>query len=189
MNSADKINCSRCGASLPGDGPDELCPACALSLALTLPPGESGDADGSIVFSRSEPSVFPCELGRYRLLGKLGQGGMGSVYEAEELATGRRLALKMLGQKLDSPDMRQRFLREGRLAASVSHPNSLYVFGTEEIEDHPAIAYGFLERGFDATVVFCLVLFIAWWVGLFHAIAHPRQGLHDKLAGCWLVRR
>jgi uncharacterized RDD family membrane protein YckC len=45
----------------------------------------------------------------------------------------------MLGQQLDSTDMRQRFLREGRLAARVSHPNSLYIFGSEEIEGHPVI--------------------------------------------------
>jgi len=64
---------------------------------------------------------------------------MGTVYEAEQLATGRRVALKMLGQQLDSPDMRQRFLREGRLAAGVNHPNSLYVFGSEEIEGLPVI--------------------------------------------------
>jgi hypothetical protein len=61
------------------------------------------------------------------------------VYEAEQLATGRRVALKMLVQKLDSPDLRKRFIREGRLAAGVSHPNSLYVFGSEEIEGIPVI--------------------------------------------------
>ena len=41
---------------------------------------------------------------------------MGTVYEAEHIATGRRVALKMLEQQLDSQGMRQRFLREGRLA-------------------------------------------------------------------------
>jgi serine/threonine protein kinase len=86
-----------------------------------------------------EPTSFPREFGGYRLLGLLGAGGMGTVYEAEQLATGRRLALKMLGQQLDSPEMRQRFLREGRLAARVNHPNSLYVFGSEEIEGLPVI--------------------------------------------------
>jgi uncharacterized RDD family membrane protein YckC len=84
-------------------------------------------------------SEFPCEFGGYRLLGLLGRGGMGTVYEAEQIATGRRIALKMLGQQLDSPEMRQRFLREGRLAAGVSHPNSLYIFGSEEIESVPVI--------------------------------------------------
>ena len=85
------------------------------------------------------PPEFPCEFGGYRLLGLLGRGGMGTVYEAEQIATGRRVALKMLGQQLDSPDMRQRFLREGRLAAGINHPNSLYIFGSEEIEGFPVI--------------------------------------------------
>ncbi|MCP3861472.1 MAG: serine/threonine protein kinase, partial [Phycisphaeraceae bacterium] len=86
-----------------------------------------------------EPTEFPCEFGGYRLLGLLGRGGMASVYEAEQIATTRRVALKRLGQQLDSPEMRQRFLREGRLAAGVSHPNSLYVFGSEEIAGIPVI--------------------------------------------------
>jgi len=64
---------------------------------------------------------------------------MGTVYEAQQIATRRRVALKMLAQQLDSPDMRKRFLREGRLAAGVNHPNSLYIFGSEEIEGLPVI--------------------------------------------------
>jgi uncharacterized RDD family membrane protein YckC/tRNA A-37 threonylcarbamoyl transferase component Bud32 len=86
-----------------------------------------------------EPTDFPCALGGYRLLGVLGKGGMATVYEAEHLATGRRVALKMLEQQLDSSEMRLRFLREGRLAASINHPNSLYIFGSEEIDGLPVI--------------------------------------------------
>ncbi|MEW6160145.1 MAG: protein kinase, partial [Verrucomicrobiota bacterium] len=70
----------------------------------------------------------------------LGRGGMGTVYEAEHLESSRRVALKILSHSLDSPDARKRFLREGRLAASVNHPNCVYIFGTEEIEGTPAIA-------------------------------------------------
>ena len=96
------------------------------------------DAAGPVTVP-PEPTEFPCEFGGYRLRGLLGRGGMGTVYDAEQIATGRRVALKMLGQQLDSPEMRQRFLREGRLAAGVSHPNSLYIFGSEEIEGVPVI--------------------------------------------------
>ena len=117
----------------------QLCPACLMSGALAapniktvlLPPGQPRSAP--------EPIGFPCAFGGYTLLGLLGRGGMGAVYDTEHVATGRRVALKMLGQQLDSPDMRERFLREGRFAASISHPNSLYVFGTEEIEGRPVI--------------------------------------------------
>ena len=103
----------------------------STTQTVSMAPGQSP--------SRREPTEFPCEFGGYRLRGLLGRGGMGTVYDAEQIATARRVALKMLGQGLDSPEMRQRFLREGRLAAGVSHPNSLYVFGSEEIEGVPVI--------------------------------------------------
>jgi uncharacterized RDD family membrane protein YckC len=65
---------------------------------------------------------------------------MGTVLEAEQVETGRRVALKVLNHALDRPEARKRFLREGRLAASVSHPNLVYIFGTEEIEGNLVIA-------------------------------------------------
>lgn len=90
--------------------------------------------------SRVRPAFqLPRELGEYTLLSLLGQGGMGMVFEAEQRSTGRRLALKLLDQRLDSPEMRRRFLREGRLAARVNHPAILYVFGSEEIDGIPVI--------------------------------------------------
>ncbi|MHC4089306.1 MAG: protein kinase domain-containing protein [Planctomycetota bacterium] len=139
MNASEKDKCQRCGAVVPETSTEKLCPACLLSGALAAPGDETITVAPGQSTSPREHSEFPCELGGYRLLGLLGRGGMGTVYEAEELTTGRRLALKMLGQQLDSPDMRQRFLREGRLAARVNHPNSLYIFGSEEIEGRPVI--------------------------------------------------
>ena len=121
--------CLECGAALKPDA--SLCPACLLSAgAATLPlqPVSVGIP------------TLPCEFGDYRLLKKIGSGGMGIVYEAEQLSSGRRLALKVLNQSLDNEEQRQRFLREGRLAATIDHPNSVYVFGTEEIEGVPVIA-------------------------------------------------
>jgi len=141
MNASEKDECRRCGAVVPATSTEKLCPACLLSGALE-PPGSQTEtlsmAPGRSL-SLHGPSEFPSEFGSYRLLGLLGRGGMGTVYEAEELTTGRRVALKMLGQQLDSPEMRQRFLREGRLAARVNHPNSLFIFGSEEIEGLPVI--------------------------------------------------
>ena len=53
--------------------------------------------------------------------------------------SGRRVALKVLSHRLDSPEARERFFREGRLAASINHPNSVYIFGTEEVGGMPVI--------------------------------------------------
>lgn len=168
MNASSDEKCRHCGAALSRRTAEGLCPACLMSVALesagdeaaTVPIPQAGASHEEItpdaptrfpaeelassMESRhtpagEEPSTFPRRFGNYRLLGFLGKGGMGSVYEAEHLETGRRVALKMLGKEIDSPDMRQRFLREGRLAAGVNHPNSLYVFGSEEIEGTPVI--------------------------------------------------
>ena len=65
---------------------------------------------------------------------------MGEVYEAEHSESGRRVALKVIGHRLTSEKDRRRFLREGRLAASINHPNTIYIYGTEEIEGVPTIA-------------------------------------------------
>jgi uncharacterized RDD family membrane protein YckC len=141
MNASEPATCRQCGAAIPATSTEALCPACLLSGAVTAP----GHRTETVAMSAARllavqgPSEFPCDFGGYRLLGLLGRGGMGSVYDAEDRATGRRVALKMLGHELDTPEMRQRFLREGRLAASVNHPNSLYVFGSEEIERTPVI--------------------------------------------------
>ena len=59
---------------------------------------------------------------------------MGVVYVEEHIESGRRVALKVLNHRLESPQHRQRFLREGRLAAAISHPNSVYIYGTDEID-------------------------------------------------------
>ncbi len=141
MNTPDNKTCKRCGAAIPSQATERLCPACLMSIALVSP----GDRTETQSLTPGESLALygytdlPCDFGGYHLFKLLGRGGMGAVYEAQQIATGWRVALKMLARQLDSPDMRQRFLREGRLAAGINHPNSLYVFGSEEIDDLPVI--------------------------------------------------
>ena len=87
------------------------------------------------------------QFGPYRIIRPLGKGGMGQVYEAEELDSGRRIALKLLSRGLGDDEERDRFLSEGRLAASLSHPNCVYVFGTSEIQGFPVIAMELVPQG------------------------------------------
>ena len=138
--------CLQCGAELARDVAQGLCPRCLLKVGLGART-DAGDAPTATSPSRDSPSVPPHaapevgqSFGPYRLERLLGKGGMGAVYEAEHLESGRRVALKVLSHSLDSPEARGRFLREGRLAASVNHPNSVYIYGTEEVEGTPAIA-------------------------------------------------
>jgi len=66
---------------------------------------------------------------RYRVLRRLGSGGMATVYLAEDERLGRRVAVKRL--HADSPeDVAQRFDREARLGASLNHPNLVAVYDT-----------------------------------------------------------
>src|SRR5262245_44611088 len=90
---------------------------------------------------------FPEEFGHYRIVRLLGKGGMGEVYEAEDLESERRVALKVLSHSATLPVEKARFLREGRLAASISHPHCVYVYGTEEIQGTPVITMELVPGG------------------------------------------
>jgi WD40 repeat protein/serine/threonine protein kinase len=78
------------------------------------------------------------QLGDYRLLREIGRGGMGIVYEAEQIALGRRVALKiLLHRKLQGDRLKQRFEREARAAARLHHTNIVPVFGVGEHDGLP----------------------------------------------------
>jgi hypothetical protein len=84
-------------------------------------------------------------LGPYRIVCPLGRGGMGTVYEADEIDSGRRVALKVLKERLHDPRERERFNREGRLAASLNHPHCVFVFAASEVDGRLAIAMELMQ--------------------------------------------
>jgi serine/threonine protein kinase/WD40 repeat protein len=79
------------------------------------------------------PAARVEQIGEYRILREVGRGGMGVVYEAEQLSLGRRVALKVLARQV-FPDShhRERFEREARAAARLHHTNIVPVFGVGE---------------------------------------------------------
>jgi serine/threonine protein kinase len=87
------------------------------------------------------------QFGPYRIVRPLGKGGMGQVYEGEETDSGRRVAVKILGRGIGDDEERGRFLREGQLAASLSHPNCVYIFGTSEVQGFPVITMELAPAG------------------------------------------
>src|SRR5688572_9283107 len=156
-NSQESRQCPRCGKPVPADAPEGLCASCLVGASMETVSGSIDSigaptmvslASASGTSAPGEPRLTAGQTwGPYRIGRLLGRGGMGEVYEAESLETGRRLALKLLRSRLEKADDRARFLREGQLAASISHPHTVYIFGSEEIEGLPVISMELLPGG------------------------------------------
>ena len=84
--------------------------------------------------------------GRYSLERELGRGGMGVVYLAREVRLDRPVAIKLLPPaRAADAALRDRFLREARTAAKLSHPNILPIFAVDEVQDFVFFAMGYVD--------------------------------------------
>ena len=103
------------------------------------------------------PMGTPERIGRYRILGELGKGAMGTVYRARDEDIGRDVALKVMSHGIADAAARERFMKEARAAARLQHPNIIIVYELGEHEGSPFMALELLEgldlqQGIDAGI-------------------------------------
>jgi|GEM_PF-6477508 len=120
-------NCRVCGEPRPSDAPSGLCPACLLKAGLGA---ESSGQPAAAVDEKTAAYVPPVEqdgsliAGRYKLLEKIGEGGMGEVWVADQLEPiKRRVALKLIKPGMDSRSVLGRFEAERQALAVMDHPH------------------------------------------------------------------
>jgi serine/threonine-protein kinase len=138
------------------------------------------------------------ELGGYRLLDRIGTGGMSQVYLAEQVGSGARVAVKVLAARLaDDPVAKERFVREARAAAALTHPNIVHVIAVDTDAAFPFLVMEYIDgvslqaavarHGTFAagTAAYCgrqvaLGLQRAFEVGLVHRDIKPANLLVDR---------
>ncbi|HEY9286120.1 MAG TPA: protein kinase [Pyrinomonadaceae bacterium] len=142
----------------------------ALSLGMTV-----------LARGAAEESLVGRVVGKYRILSKLGWGGMGQVYLAEHVKLDWKVALKFLSRKLvDDVWAKRQFVKEAQAVARLDHPNVCAVHGFEEDDGHSFIVMQYVEgetiaklagrRRLQPDEVVVLALQIA--AALSHAHAH-----------------
>jgi serine/threonine protein kinase/Tol biopolymer transport system component len=121
-------------------------------------------------------------LGPYRVLGKLGEGGMGEVYRARDQKLGRDVAIKILSEAFGSdPDRLGRFEREARVLAALNHPNIGAIYGFEERPDGvTALVLEFVDGETLAARLRRGPLPIGEAIAIARQIAAALQAAHDK---------
>ena len=85
-------------------------------------------------------------ISHYRILSKLGAGGMGEVYLAQDTKLDRKVALKILPAEVAAhPDRMRRFVQEAKAASALNHPNILTIYEIEQIDSTHFIATEFID--------------------------------------------
>ncbi len=179
--------CPQCEAELDSADPAGLCPQCLIQGAFDSSIG--ADESGTQTISTATGETADDDFGRYRILRPLGEGGMGTVYLAEQFEPiQRRVALKVVKLGMDTAQVLTRFHKERQALAMMDHPNIAQIFDAgatskgrpyfvmEYIEGAPITGYCDRKR---MTTRERLALFLAVCRGVQHA--HQKGVIHRDL--------
>lgn len=140
-----QVACPHCSRVLEftGDAPS-FCAYCGKTLGAAATSTADQIAQQAtrpfIAGEQPAPAAPLTTLGGYQILRRLGGGGMGSVYEAQEAVTGQRVAVKVIAPEFARSQVAvERFRQEGRLASLISHPRCVFVLAAEEEAGRPYI--------------------------------------------------
>src|SRR5688572_12474160 len=161
--------CTKCGRPVDGNEPRGLCPACLLQQGLagtldregrectschTLLDDEArfcahcGAPAPAAASASEDPLRHALEAklgGQYRILRLIGRGGMGAVYLARDLTLEREVAIKVVTPASDTRGLYDRFRREAKTAAKLSHPNIVPLHAFGEGEGMPYFGMGYVR--------------------------------------------
>ena len=120
-------------------------------------------------------------IGEYRIVGSIGEGGMGEVYRAVHNKIGRVAAVKVLSQTSRSPEFVERFLNEARIQASLQHPNIATLYDFLEFDGQPCIIMEFVEGQTLTEFVSARgALHLSQALPIFRAVVEALAYVHDR---------
>ena len=130
MNSVtEHLTCPNCGAAIPANAPQEVCPKCLMAAAAaSTEDGQTGGKRPEAPSLERLAAAFP----QLEVIELIGQGGMGAVYKVRQKQLDRIVALKVLPPGIGGdPSFAERFTREAKALAKLLHPNivALFEFG------------------------------------------------------------
>jgi serine/threonine protein kinase len=116
-----------------------------VNCGAELPPGSAG-CPNCTTQVRTKPEEALPHISGYEILQRLGEGGMGAIYLAEEKSLGRRVAIKVMAGKFSAEEQaRARFAREARALATIEHANVVRVYSFGEVDGQPYLAMEYVD--------------------------------------------